>query len=60
MKSWDQPKSYILVRELGRLGRCGSIEGLPEESLLETRETGLGLGAGGMIDDLFVNNSSTR
>jgi len=60
MKSWDQPKSYILVRELGRLGGCDPIEGLPEESLLETREKGFGLGAGGIIDDLFVNNSSTR
>lgn len=43
-------KSCILVRELGRLGRRDS--GLSEENLLEARETGFGLGTGGIIDDL--------
>ncbi len=69
MGSWDRPKSYIPVRELGRLQSCDSIEGIPEESLLEISERGFGLGAGGTIDDLesaeplvlgwyFVDNSS--
>jgi hypothetical protein len=58
MKSWDRPKSYILVRELGRLGRYDSIGALPEESLLETRERGFGLGTGGIIDDLEVNRTA--
>ena len=67
--SWDRPKSYIPVRELDWLRKCDSIEGVPEESLLERRERGFGLGAGGTIVDLesaeppvlgwyFVNNSS--
>lgn len=52
MGSWDRPNSYIPVRELGRLQRCDSVDGIPEESLLEISERGFGLGAGGIIDDL--------
>jgi hypothetical protein len=58
MKSWDRPKSYTLIRELGRLGRYDSTGALPdEECLLETREKGFGLGTGGMIDGLELTDS---